>query len=70
MGTLTFKTNIKCSGCIETVTPFLNNLSEIEKWEVDTASPDKILTVQGDESLNDQKVISLLEQAGYKAEKA
>lgn len=70
METLKFKTNIKCSGCIETVTPFLNNLSEIEKWEVDTATPDKILTVQGNKSLNDQKIISVLEEAGYTAEKA
>ncbi|MFD2963948.1 MULTISPECIES: heavy-metal-associated domain-containing protein [Olivibacter] len=69
METLKFKTNIKCSGCIETVTPFLNKVSEIEKWQVDTASADKILTVQGDQSLNDQKVIYALEQAGYKAEK-
>ncbi|MFC0321196.1 MULTISPECIES: heavy-metal-associated domain-containing protein [Olivibacter] len=70
METLKFKTNIKCGGCIETVTPFLNNLSEVKKWEVDITDPDKILTVQGDESLDGQKVMSALDQAGYKAEKA
>lgn len=70
METLKFKTNIKCSGCIETVTPFLNKISTIEHWEVDTASADKILTIQGAPSLSNEQIVSALEKAGYKAEKA
>lgn len=69
METLKFKTNIKCGGCIAAVTPHLNKLSDIEKWDVDTQNPDKILTIEGKPGLDEQKVIDTLENAGYKAEK-
>ena len=67
MKTLTFKSNIKCGGCIATVTPFLNNNEEISKWTVDLTSPDKLLNVET-EKLEAKDVIDLLKQAGYKAE--
>jgi len=69
METLKFKTNIKCGGCIAAVTPHLNKLSAIKKWEVDTQNPDKILTIEGKPGIDDQEVIDTLENAGYKAEK-
>ncbi len=69
MDTLKFKTNIKCSGCIAAVTPHLNNIPEIAKWEVDTENPDKILTVEPNGNLSEQEIIGTLEKAGYKAEK-
>ncbi len=69
METLKFKTNIKCGGCIATVTPALDNLEGIEKWEVDTANPDKILTVESDNGLTANDVISVLKTKGYNAEK-
>lgn len=68
METLKFKTNIKCGGCIANVTPHLNKLGKIEKWEVDTESPDKILTVEGMPGIDSKEVIKTLESAGYKAE--
>jgi copper chaperone len=67
METLKFKTNIKCSGCIATVTPFLNEIPEIAKWEVDTDNPEKILTVEGSDELDAETVVSKLEKAGYVA---
>lgn len=67
METLKFKTNIKCSGCIAAVTPFLNELSEVSKWEVDTNNPDKILTIEGDDSLDAETVVNTIEKAGYAA---
>ena len=67
MSTLKFKTNIKCAGCIATVTPFLNTINSIESWEVDTINPDKILTVQGD-GVSTQDIVSKLKEAGYNAE--
>ncbi len=66
MKTLQFKTNIKCSGCVAAVTPVLNNTPGIEKWEVDTENPDKILTVSTD-SLSEQEVVKAVEKAGYTA---
>ncbi|MBN8820818.1 MULTISPECIES: heavy-metal-associated domain-containing protein [unclassified Spirosoma] len=60
-----FKTNIKCGGCIATVTPFLNEAVGEGNWKVDVQNPDKVLTVEtADSSLVKQAV----EKAGYKAE--
>lgn len=67
METLKFKTNIKCGGCIATVTPFLDKLPEISKWEVDTNNPDKVLTVEANEELDAETVIDTLKSAGYMA---
>lgn len=62
-----FKTNIKCGGCIEKVTPYLNSNNQIKKWEVDTASPLKILTVETDH-LSSEMIEQIVKQAGYKAD--
>ncbi|HYE56328.1 MAG TPA: heavy-metal-associated domain-containing protein [Ohtaekwangia sp.] len=61
-----FKTNIKCSGCVATVTPFLNEALGENNWKVDTESPSKILTVNGEK--DQQKVLQAVEKAGYRAE--
>jgi copper chaperone len=66
METLQFKTNIKCGGCIAAVTPFLDGDQEIEKWQVDLESADRLLTVQTSHSANE--VSDLLKKAGYNAE--
>jgi copper chaperone len=66
MEPLKFKTNIKCSGCVATVTPFLNEEVGENKWNVDTNDPSKVLTVTG---VDDKaKVINAVQKAGYKAE--
>ena len=69
METLKFKTNINCGGCIATVTPALDSLKGIEKWEVDTVNPDKILTVQTVDGLSSEQIIGALKTKGYNAEK-
>ncbi|WP_291859409.1 heavy-metal-associated domain-containing protein [Marinilabilia sp.] len=66
MKTLKFKTTIKCNGCINTVTPFLEKSNNINKWSVDLESPDRILTVETEGDPNEVK--ELLNEAGYKAE--
>jgi len=67
MSTLQFKTNIKCDGCIRTVTPFLSGIKEIKEWKVDLTSLDRTLTVEGVD-MNPTSIIATLAQAGYKAE--
>jgi len=67
METLKFKTNIKCGGCVATVTPSLNAVEGVESWQVDTADPNKILTVQA-ETATAADVRKAVEAAGYKAE--
>jgi copper chaperone len=66
METLQFKTNIKCGGCIATVTPFLDGDQEIEKWQVDLESADRILTVET--NLSGDDVTEIVKKAGYNAE--
>ncbi len=67
MTTLHFKTNIKCDGCIRTVTPYLSGIKEITEWKVDLTSLDRTLTVEGVE-INPAAIINALAKAGYKAE--
>jgi len=66
METIKFKTNIKCSGCVAKVTPFLNEALGEDNWEVDYNNPAKVLTVVGEKDY--AKVIQAVEKAGYKAE--
>lgn len=68
METLKFKTNIKCSGCIATATPYLNEVVGEDNWAVDTKSPEKFLTVVAKDITADT-VIKAVESSGYKAEK-
>ncbi len=68
MNTLKFKTNINCSGCLSKVSPFLEKDSNIENWEVDLKSEDRILTVETKQSYPEQ-VIQTVEEAGFAAEK-
>lgn len=62
-----FKTNINCGGCIAKVTPSLNENPDIKEWKVDTANPNKTLTVQTD-SLKADEVKAIVAKAGFKAE--
>ncbi|CAG5070576.1 hypothetical protein DYBT9623_03122 [Dyadobacter sp. CECT 9623] len=66
METLKFKTNIKCGGCIATVTPFLNGDENVEKWTVDLENADRILTVETTQSA--EEIEQLIKKAGYSAQ--
>jgi len=68
MKTVKFKTNINCGSCIKSVTPFLNEVDNIDLWKVDTENPDKVLTVELDDE-NETTVIEAVKKAGYKIEK-
>jgi len=68
MKTKKFKTNINCGSCIETVTPYLNELHGLKEWKVDTTDKNKILEIKGD--VGENEVISAVNKAGFKAEPA
>jgi len=65
MATLKFKTTINCGNCIRTVTPFLNEVEGIKSWNVNTESPDKILTVETD--LDAELIVETVEDVGFDA---
>ena len=67
MKTVQFKTNIKCSGCVATVTPALNKAVGENNWQVDLQSADKLLIVSAEE-VNVSEIKKAMEQSGYKAD--
>lgn len=67
MNTLKFKTNVKCGGCIATVTPHLNKVKGIASWNVDITDPQKILTVETDE-ISAETIVLVMKNAGYQAD--
>ncbi len=68
MNTLKFKTTINCSACVAKVTPVLDAQENIQNWNVDTANPDKILTINSNE-LDEADLVKSLQNIGFKAEK-
>jgi copper chaperone len=67
MEQLKFKTNIKCGGCVAKVKPYLDGLKEVKSWNVDLASADRTLTIEGE--INAELITRAIAQAGYSAEK-
>jgi copper chaperone len=67
MSTLKFKTNINCGSCVAKVTPALNELTGIDKWDVNINDANKILTVESSQ-LTAQDIQRTLEKVGYKGE--
>ncbi len=63
----TFRTNLKCGGCVATVTPALNALPEVKNWKVDLESPEKTLTVDAESGLSPNRVEAALTASGYRA---
>ncbi len=65
-----FKTNLKCSGCVDTLKPHLDKMAEngdIENWSVDLQSPEKILMVETNK-LTPERVKHEVRAAGYDAD--
>ena len=69
MEEIKLKTTIKCSGCIATATPFLNEAVGENNWTVDVQNPDKVLTIKNGHSISPETVIKAVQVAGFKAEK-
>ncbi|HMR43676.1 MAG TPA: heavy-metal-associated domain-containing protein [Saprospiraceae bacterium] len=68
MKKLEFKTNINCQNCVRSVSGFLNEVESIKSWSVDTSTPDKILTAEGDH-LMAAEIIDAVKEAGFDIEK-
>lgn len=67
MEVLVFKTNLRFKKQITAVTPHINNLQGITRWNVDLYDKDKILRIESiDLSLRMVEVI--LQHAGYYCE--
>ena len=58
-----FKTNINCMGCVAKFTPHIENAEGVQAWAVDTTTPDKVLTIEGE--LSEQEAVELVKKAGF-----
>lgn len=67
MKKLQFKTNINCSGCVAKVTNQLNATVGEGNWQVDTANPNKPLTITNPQ-ITAEAVSDAVKKAGFKAE--
>lgn len=67
MSSMKFKTNIKCDGCIATVTPILDQAVGKGNWSVDLNSPLRILSIEQLEVAPDA-IKAGLATVGYNAE--
>ncbi|CAN1532731.1 Heavy metal-associated domain, HMA [Spirosomataceae bacterium] len=63
----TFKTNINCGSCVARVTNTLNATVGENKWHVDIANPDKVLTIN-ETSLSSEVIIEAIKKTGFKVE--
>ena len=64
MEVLVFKTNLRFKKQINAVTPHINNLHGIARWNVDLDDIDRVLRIESD-NLSPRKVEATLQQAGY-----
>jgi copper chaperone len=62
-----FRTNIKCGGCVSKVKPYLDSVKDITSWHVDLMSPDRVLTVEGE--VSSDLVVKAIAAAGYRADR-
>jgi copper chaperone len=64
MKEFTFNTNINCGKCVKTVSVFLDDVTGIKDWKVDTDNPNKVLTVMADFDSPDS-IVEAVEEAGF-----
>ena len=60
-----YRTNLNCGSCVAAVKPHLDNDPTIRRWSVDTADPNKVLTVEG-EGVSREHVERDVASAGFK----
>lgn len=65
METMKFKTNMRCSGCLDRVGEILKSDSRIHSWEVGKDQWEKLSIVS--ENISESEIIGLIKKAGYSA---
>lgn len=68
MEEMKFKTTIKCTGCLDKVTPHLNETQGIDDWEVDLKNPNKVLTVNV-QNASEEDVVKAVKKVGFEIER-
>lgn len=61
-----YKTNLKCAGCVAKITPYLNEISGEGNWAVDLSQPTKRIELGAEISF--EKIKAAFDKAGFKVE--
>jgi copper chaperone len=64
MSVYQFKTSINCGNCVNLVKMYMEEVPNLEQWNVETTNPDKILTVSGN-NLSADAVVEKVQEAGF-----
>lgn len=64
-----FETTLKCQGCVDKITTYLDNEPSITHWEVDLLAPKKNLTVEFEAPMTDAVIVQEIGQLGFKLTK-
>jgi copper chaperone len=67
MKTIILETNLQCSHCVRRIKSFLDEIIELNTWEVDDNHPKKRIIAQGSDKLTAEKMIKAIDEAGYEA---
>jgi copper chaperone len=67
MEIIKFKTNVATQEQILRISPFLDKLKAVKRWQIDTEAQEHILSVSG-EDLDPQQIKNALAEAGFEAE--
>lgn len=65
---LKFRTNARCAGCSAAIAKALSSLAPATEWEIDLASPDRILTYSGAAPIAADDIMEAVRGAGFKIE--
>jgi hypothetical protein len=58
------KTDLRCGACVESIRPLLDAEPGVNRWTADVSTPDKLLTVEGND-ISAKRVGELLGAKGY-----
>ena len=62
-----FETNLRCESCLQKVGPLLEEEPVVASWGVDLTDPHKVLKANLESPNGTERVIEILQQAGYSA---
>jgi len=66
MNQLSFQTDLHCGGCVRKIEKGINQLTGIDRWEVDLQHEHRLLRIWGQE-IDAQAVQTVLENCGFEA---
>lgn len=63
----TYQTNLRCQKCLAKIGPLLDADERVRDWSADLTDPKKMLTVKLHDAADSDRVVELMNEAGYDA---